>query len=114
MGTGPARAVPTSPTPAPSPSSVTEVMPPGPVQHATSYLPPAAPQVDPLIGQTLVGRYSIQKKLGEGGMGAVCLATHSVLEAVALKVLHRFARRRTSSSGSCRRRRRRRGSGTRT
>jgi serine/threonine-protein kinase len=95
MGTGPARVVPTRPTPAPSPSSVTEVMPPGPVQHATSYLPPAAPQVDPLIGQTLAGRYSIQKKLGEGGMGAVYLATHNVLEKqVALKVLHtEFARK---------------------
>ncbi|HEU4731055.1 MAG TPA: protein kinase [Kofleriaceae bacterium] len=66
--------------------------PPGASGHATSYLPP---QVDPLLGQTLAGRYLIQKKLGEGGMGAVYLATHNVLEKqVALKVLHgEFARK---------------------
>jgi serine/threonine protein kinase len=53
------------------------------------------PNVDPLIGQTLADRYYVQKKLGEGGMGAVYLATHKVLEKqVALKVLHgEFARK---------------------
>ncbi|MFN0248062.1 MAG: serine/threonine protein kinase [Kofleriaceae bacterium] len=50
---------------------------------------------DPLVGQTLAGRYLISKKLGEGGMGAVYLATHTSLEKqVALKVLHgEFARK---------------------
>ncbi|HRC58396.1 MAG TPA: serine/threonine-protein kinase, partial [Kofleriaceae bacterium] len=44
---------------------------------------------DNLVGKTLAGRYSISKKLGEGGMGSVYLATHVVLEKqVALKVLH--------------------------
>jgi serine/threonine protein kinase len=52
--------------------------------------PAPAPQAaDPLIGQTLAGRYRIERKLGEGGMGAVYLATHNVLEKqVALKILH--------------------------
>ncbi|MEZ4401888.1 MAG: protein kinase [Kofleriaceae bacterium] len=58
---------------------------------APAYVPP----VDLLLGQTLAGRYLIQRKLGEGGMGAVYLAQHTVLEkAVALKVLHgEFARK---------------------
>ncbi|MGN6110233.1 MAG: serine/threonine-protein kinase [Kofleriaceae bacterium] len=68
--------------------------PPGTSSPAaqTSYLPPA---VDPLLGQTLAGRYQISRKLGEGGMGAVYLATHNLLEKqVALKVLHgEFARK---------------------
>jgi eukaryotic-like serine/threonine-protein kinase len=58
----------------------------------TSYLPE---QVDPLIGTTLAQRYVIDRKLGEGGMGAVYLATHNLLEKqVALKILHgEFARK---------------------
>jgi serine/threonine-protein kinase len=58
----------------------------------TSYLP-AAP--DPLLGQTVAERYKIIKRLGEGGMGMVYLALHTVLEKqVALKVLHgEFARK---------------------
>jgi eukaryotic-like serine/threonine-protein kinase len=44
---------------------------------------------DPLVGKTMVGRYHIARKLGEGGMGSVYLASHIVLEKqVALKVLH--------------------------
>jgi serine/threonine-protein kinase len=80
-----------SPTPAPitSPGTSPGTDPPG---GATSYLPP---QIDPMLGQVLAGRYLIQRKLGEGGMGAVYLATHNVLEKqVALKVLHgEFARK---------------------
>jgi serine/threonine protein kinase len=59
---------------------------------SSSYLPPTT---DPLLGQVLADRYLLQKKLGEGGMGAVYLATHNVLEKqVALKVLHgEFARK---------------------
>ncbi|HEY1549738.1 MAG TPA: hypothetical protein VGG28_18045, partial [Kofleriaceae bacterium] len=58
----------------------------------TSYLPQPA---DPLIGNTLADRYLIDRKLGEGGMGAVYLATHNLLEKqVALKILHgEFARK---------------------
>jgi serine/threonine-protein kinase len=93
--TGPAR-------PATGVSSAVAAVTPAPVTPApttdlpagarTSYLPP---QEDPLLGRTLAGRYLIQKKLGEGGMGAVYLATHNLLEKqVALKVLHgEFARK---------------------
>ncbi|MEO7730043.1 MAG: serine/threonine-protein kinase, partial [Kofleriaceae bacterium] len=95
IGTGPVRpptgmgsAVAASMTPAPiTPAPTTD--PPG---ASTSYL---SSQTDPLLGQTLAGRYLIAKKLGEGGMGAVYLATHNLLEKqVALKVLHgEFARK---------------------
>jgi eukaryotic-like serine/threonine-protein kinase len=62
------------------------------VTGATSYVPEST---DALVGQTLVERYLVKKKLGEGGMGAVYLATHKLLEKqVALKVLHgEFARK---------------------
>ena len=51
---------------------------------------------DPLVGSVLGDRYRIERKLGEGGMGAVYLARHVILEKlVALKILHdEYARRR--------------------
>ena len=101
--TGPARAIsgtpaPMTPSPTPAPhsqaSQPTSILPDhGAHAHAsTSYLPNAT---DPLLGATMAGRYHITKKLGEGGMGAVYLATHNLLEKqVALKVLHgEFARK---------------------
>ena len=49
------------------------------------------PEVDPLIGQTLGGRYTINKLLGEGGMGRVYEAERSIAglhQRVAVKTLH--------------------------
>src|ERR687893_2381837 len=44
---------------------------------------------DPLIGQVLAGKYRIDEKIDEGGMGCVYRATHILMEkAVAIKVLH--------------------------
>jgi serine/threonine protein kinase len=44
--------------------------------------------IDRLLGRTVDGRYRIEKKIGEGGMGNVYLATHVVLNRkLALKVL---------------------------
>jgi len=43
-----------------------------------------------MIGQTLDGRYKIEKKIGEGGMGVVFAAKHVVIERpLAIKVLRR-------------------------
>jgi serine/threonine-protein kinase len=43
---------------------------------------------DPLVGTTVDGRYQIDKKIGEGGMGMVYLATHAMIgNRCALKVL---------------------------
>lgn len=45
-----------------------------------------------LVGSRLFGDYQVIKKLGEGGMGAVFLAKHDVIDQlVAIKILHRDA-----------------------
>ncbi len=106
FGTGPVPAQQprpgSAPVPAQSPSQATAILqpvgteppyvtpvpsqtPPPSASMSTSYLQGG----DPMIGATLAGRYLISKKLGEGGMGAVYLATHTALDKqVALKVLH--------------------------
>ncbi len=54
---------------------------------STATTPPAEPAT--LVGQTIGGRYRIDRLLGEGGMGAVYEAEHTLMhKRVAVKVLH--------------------------
>ena len=50
---------------------------------------------DPVIGTTLLGRYLVTNKIGQGGMGAVYEATHTLIgKRVAVKVLlDKYARK---------------------
>src|SRR5215210_5465895 len=44
---------------------------------------------DKLLGQTLAGKYRVEERISEGGMGTVYRATHVLMEKqVAIKVLH--------------------------
>ncbi|HEY0195715.1 MAG TPA: protein kinase [Kofleriaceae bacterium] len=65
---------------------------------ALELMKPARSDYDKLIGQTLDGRYYVEKKIGEGGMGVVFSARHTVIERpLAIKVLKRDAMRDTAT-----------------
>jgi serine/threonine protein kinase len=57
--------------------------------------PPRPPATSELIGAMLSGRYLVTRKVGQGGMGAVYEATHTLIgKRVAVKVLlEKYARR---------------------
>ena len=56
---------------------------------------PATERREDLVGITLLGRYSVERKIGQGGMGAVYEATHTLIgKRVAVKVLlDKYARK---------------------
>ncbi|MBX3219808.1 MAG: serine/threonine protein kinase [Labilithrix sp.] len=60
-----------------------------PAREPTSVRPPAKPGPKTLIGSTISERYKIERLLGEGGMGAVYQAEHTLMrKRMAIKVLH--------------------------
>ena len=63
-----------------------------------AYKTPYVNEYDKLVGQTLDGRYYVEKKIGEGGMGVVFSARHAVIERpLAIKVLKREVMRDTAT-----------------
>lgn len=55
----------------------------------TEHDPFSASPSDPLLGRVIQDRYKIEKRLGQGGMGAVYLAQHVLIQKkVAIKCLH--------------------------
>jgi len=75
----------------PSPVVKTDENPHAALELAST---PAESEYGRLVGQTLDGRYYLESKIGEGGMGVVFHARHAVIERpLAIKVLKREAMR---------------------
>jgi hypothetical protein len=99
----------TQPMTVPSPASTTEVPAGGAPRYralsasestgaAIAAIRAKQSEYDRLVGQTLDGRYHIDRKLGEGGMGVVFAARHAVIERpLAIKVLKREVMRDTAT-----------------
>ncbi len=63
-----------------------------------AYRAPREHDYDKLVGQTLDGKYFVDQKIGEGGMGVVFAARHAVIERpLAIKVLKREVMRDTAT-----------------
>ncbi len=55
-----------------------------------SAAPGPVPAEDPILGTTIAGRYRVESRLGEGGMGSVYRVEHTAMrKKLALKLLHR-------------------------
>jgi len=70
----------------------------GTVAAMQSFSPDPRAEYDKLVGQTLEGRYYIERKIGEGGMGVVFAARHAIIERpLAIKVLKKEVARDTAT-----------------